>query len=31
MAGLFVKKDISLLLNVDYMEAYIPEHLFKKG
>ena len=31
MAGIFVKKDISLLLNVDYMEAYIPEHLFKKG
>ena len=29
--GYFIKKDESLLLNIDYMEAYIPDSLFKKG
>lgn len=31
MAGFFIKKDRSLLLNMEYMEVYIPEALFKKG
>lgn len=31
MAGFFVNKDKKAIVNVDYMEAYIPIRLFKKG
>ena len=29
--GFFIKKDRALLLNEVYMEAYVPENLFKNG
>lgn len=29
--GLFIKKDDKMIVDVEYLEAYIPDNLFKKG